>query len=102
MFNFDSWVFHRKLAMASMRDFGIGKFSTESRVHEEIEFMCAEILKHEGKPVNCQLLLGNVVSNIISGVVFSRRYVQFAVNPCPAEPAYKRCLQTFGHRWLGA
>ena len=59
--------------MTSMRDFGVGKSSLEGKIQEEIEVLTAEFAKHDGKPFNCQILIGNAVSNIVCGVVFGKR-----------------------------
>jgi len=74
IFNLHDWQFTRKFAISSMRDFGGGKSSVEGSIHSEIEVLLEEFGKHSGKPFNCQILLGNAVSNIICGIVFGKRF----------------------------
>jgi len=74
IFNLHDWKFTRKFAISSMRDFGGGKSTIEQSIHSEIEVLTEEFNKHAGKPFNCQILLGNAVSNIICGIVFGKRF----------------------------
>ncbi|XP_035686681.1 cytochrome P450 2U1-like [Branchiostoma floridae] len=65
---------HRKFAMMSLRDFGVGKRSLEGKILEEARGLGDEICKTEGRPFCISQMMQNAVSNVICSIVFGRRY----------------------------
>ena len=63
----------RKFTISSMRDFGVGRKSSEQRIQEEAEYLAAEIGKQNGGAFNPKRMLVKAVSNVISSVVFGER-----------------------------
>ncbi|XP_056305376.1 cytochrome P450 2B1-like [Danio aesculapii] len=70
----NSWKQQRRFALHTLKNFGLGKKSIESRVLEEIQYLMAEMLKDEGKPVNPHHTLQNAVSNIFCSIMFGDRF----------------------------
>ncbi|KAM4022746.1 cytochrome P450 2D15-like isoform 2-T2 [Anomaloglossus baeobatrachus] len=69
-----AWQEQRRFSLTTLRDFGMGKKSLETRVSEEAEFLCAEFQSLKGKPFDPHFLLNTAVSNIISSIVFGDRF----------------------------
>ncbi|XP_056305553.1 LOW QUALITY PROTEIN: cytochrome P450 2B12-like [Danio aesculapii] len=70
----NSWRQQRRFALHTLRNFGLGKKSIESRVLEESQYLIAELLKDEGKSVNPHHALQNAFSNVICSIVFGDRF----------------------------
>ncbi|XP_046705612.1 cytochrome P450 2F2-like [Silurus meridionalis] len=69
-----AWKEHRRFALMSLRNFGLGKQSMEKRILGEIEHLVGKLKKHSGSSLNPQTLFHNAASNIISLVLFGTRY----------------------------
>ncbi|XP_061773417.1 cytochrome P450 2F2-like [Nerophis ophidion] len=69
-----SWKEHRRFALMTLRDFGLGKNSMEERILGEIEFIMKTLETSIGKTLSPQLMFHNASSNIICQVLFGRRY----------------------------
>ncbi|XP_078674382.1 cytochrome P450 2U1-like isoform X2 [Branchiostoma floridae x Branchiostoma belcheri] len=65
---------HRKFALVSLRDFGVGKRSLEGKILEETRALQQEMCKHGGQGFCISQMLQNTVSNVICSIVFGRRY----------------------------
>ncbi|XP_010897917.4 cytochrome P450 2K1-like [Esox lucius] len=72
--NGDSWKEMRRFAMTNLKEFGMGKKVSEEEILEEIAYLIEEIKKHEGKPFDTTKPVISAVSNIISVIVFGRRF----------------------------
>ncbi|XP_063752809.1 cytochrome P450 2F2-like isoform X2 [Eleginops maclovinus] len=69
-----SWKVHRRFALMTLRDFGLGKNSMEERIHGEIKYIIDDLEKSIGKSCSPQLMFHNAASNIICQVLFGQRY----------------------------
>ncbi|KAG7221405.1 hypothetical protein INR49_017281 [Caranx melampygus] len=69
-----SWREHRRFALMTLRNFGLGKNSMEERIHGEIGYIAKTLESSIGKTLSPQLMFHNMASNIICQVLFGRRY----------------------------
>ncbi|NP_001003582.1 uncharacterized protein LOC445188 [Danio rerio] len=69
-----SWRQQRRFALHTLRNFGLGKKSIESRVLEESQYLIAEMLKEKGRSVNPHHIIQNALSNIICSIMFGDRF----------------------------
>uniref|UniRef100_A0A671PSR2 Cytochrome P450 2J6-like n=1 Tax=Sinocyclocheilus anshuiensis TaxID=1608454 RepID=A0A671PSR2_9TELE len=68
------WKDHRRFALMTLRNFGLGKQSMEERILEEISHLVADLDKNAGGTVNPQNMFHNVASNVIGLVLFGSRF----------------------------
>uniref|UniRef100_A0A3P8U6N3 Cytochrome P450, family 2, subfamily X, polypeptide 9 n=1 Tax=Amphiprion percula TaxID=161767 RepID=A0A3P8U6N3_AMPPE len=69
-----SWKEHRRFALMTLRNFGLGKKSMEERIHDEIQHTIKTLDENIGKTLCPQVMFHNVASNIICQVLFGTRY----------------------------
>ncbi|XP_047195953.1 cytochrome P450 2F2-like [Hippoglossus stenolepis] len=69
-----SWRDHRRFALSTMRNFGMGKNSMADRIHGELQYIVEAMEKNVGKIVNPAILVYNTASNIICQVLFGTRF----------------------------
>ncbi|XP_060782737.1 cytochrome P450 2D3-like [Neoarius graeffei] len=69
-----AWKEHRRFALMTLRNFGLGKQSMVNRILEEIEHLAAKLEKHSGSNLSPQTLFLAVSSNIICRILFGIRY----------------------------
>ncbi|XP_049431029.1 cytochrome P450 2F2-like isoform X3 [Epinephelus fuscoguttatus] len=69
-----SWRDHRRFALMTLRNFGLGKNSMEERIHGEIKYIIDTLEKSIGKSMSPQVMFHNAASNIICQVLFGTRY----------------------------
>uniref|UniRef100_A0A671YTZ6 Cytochrome P450 2F2-like n=1 Tax=Sparus aurata TaxID=8175 RepID=A0A671YTZ6_SPAAU len=69
-----SWREHRRFALMTLRNFGLGKQSMEQRILGEIQYTMETLEKSIGATLGPQVLFHNAASNIICQVLFGTRY----------------------------
>ncbi|XP_030587881.1 cytochrome P450 2J6-like [Archocentrus centrarchus] len=68
------WKEHRRFALMTLRNFGLGKNSMENRIHDEIKHIISTLETSIGKTMSPQVMFHNAASNIICQVLFAKRY----------------------------
>ncbi|XP_046873813.1 cytochrome P450 2J6-like [Hypomesus transpacificus] len=68
------WKEHRRFALTTMRNFGLGKKSMEERILEEAAHVSACLEETLGEAVDPLSLVHSAASNIICSVLFGQRY----------------------------
>ncbi|XP_014914683.1 cytochrome P450 2J6-like [Poecilia latipinna] len=69
-----SWREHRRFALMTLRNFGLGKKSMEDRIHDEIQHTIKTLEGSIGKTLSPRVMFHNAASNIICQVLFGKRY----------------------------
>ncbi|EDM07987.1 cytochrome P450IIB3, isoform CRA_b [Rattus norvegicus] len=72
--NEERWKILRRLFVATMRDFGIGKQSVEDQIKEEAKCLVEELKNHQGVSLDPTFLFQCVTGNIICSIVFGERF----------------------------
>ncbi|XP_056000121.1 cytochrome P450 2C11-like [Ostrea edulis] len=87
------WKERRAFGVASLRSFGFGKRNLQTRIIEEVEYFHAEIDRYEGKPFDIKPLISNSIVNVISVLVFGKRF-EFA------DPTFTELFQLWNKFFL--
>jgi len=69
----DGWRGHRRFALTTLRNFGLGKRSMEQRILEEVKYICAQLEESAGtaySPVTFNLCI-----NVTHLLTYSVSYV---------------------------
>ncbi|XP_062381220.1 cytochrome P450 2F2-like isoform X1 [Sardina pilchardus] len=69
-----SWREHRRFALSTLRNFGLGKRSMEQRILEETTHLCTLLEKSAGGCMDPQHLFHHAASNIICSIIFGSRF----------------------------
>ncbi|KAM9346655.1 cytochrome P450 2K1-like [Symphorus nematophorus] len=72
--NGDTWKEMRRFALSTLRDFGMGKRITEEKIIEECRYLIKELEQYEGKAFNNNQVIGYAASNIISALMYGKRF----------------------------
>jgi len=70
------WKEHRRFALSTLRDFGVGRPLLESKIKEEVDYLVDRIASctSNGQPFDPQRLVTCAVSNVINQLVFGKRF----------------------------
>ncbi|XP_003470594.1 cytochrome P450 2D6-like [Cavia porcellus] len=69
-----AWREQRRFSLSTLRNFGLGKKSLEQWVTEEAACLCAAFASQNGRPFRPNALLNKAVCNVISSLVYGRRF----------------------------
>ncbi|XP_022609773.1 cytochrome P450 2F2-like isoform X3 [Seriola dumerili] len=69
-----SWKEHRRFALMTLRNFGLGKQSMEQRILGEIQYTVETLEKSIGTILSPRVMFHNAASNIICQVLFGTRF----------------------------
>uniref|UniRef100_H9GAZ5 Uncharacterized protein n=1 Tax=Anolis carolinensis TaxID=28377 RepID=H9GAZ5_ANOCA len=72
--NGERWKQLRRFTVTTLRNFGMGKGRMEEKIQVETLCLVEEFNKTEGNPFNPMLLLNWAVANIISSILFGKRF----------------------------
>ncbi|KAA8585120.1 cytochrome P450 2K1 [Etheostoma spectabile] len=72
--NGDSWKEMRRFALTTLREFGMGKRISEDKIIEECRYLIEEFETLKGKAFNNARTINNATSNIISAIMFGKRF----------------------------
>ncbi|XP_075998976.1 cytochrome P450 2K1-like [Genypterus blacodes] len=72
--NGESWKEMRRFALTTLRDFGMGKKLSEEKIIDECRHLIDEFEQHEGKAFNNSQVVNYAASNIISAIMFGKRF----------------------------
>ncbi|XP_073349828.1 cytochrome P450 2K1-like [Pagrus major] len=72
--NGDTWKEMRRFALTTLRDFGMGKRLTEGKIIEECHSLIEAFEQYEGKAFNNTQTISYASSNIISAIMFGKRF----------------------------
>ncbi|KAG5849397.1 cytochrome P450 2F2-like isoform X1 [Anguilla anguilla] len=67
------WKMHRRFALMTLRNFGMGKHSMEARILRETSYLTSYLEKNAGK-IDPQILFQKATSNIICSILYGTRY----------------------------
>ncbi|XP_053550730.1 cytochrome P450 2K1-like [Bombina bombina] len=70
----DSWRIMRRFTLSTLRDFGMGKKTVESRIQDELKPLLKNFKSHNGKPFDPKIILNSAVSNVICSIIFGKRF----------------------------
>ncbi|KAJ8247386.1 hypothetical protein GJAV_G00245790 [Gymnothorax javanicus] len=68
------WKEHRRFALMTLRNFGLGKRSMEERILGEISYIVSHFEKIAGKAIDPQILFHKAAFNVICTVLFGMRF----------------------------
>jgi cytochrome P450 len=70
----DLWKTHRRFALSTLRDLGMGKNWMEDTIISEVEGLCQTLKETKQEPFNPKVQLTNSVSNVICALIFGQRF----------------------------
>ncbi|XP_015669243.1 cytochrome P450 2K6-like [Protobothrops mucrosquamatus] len=70
----ENWRVMRRFMLTTLRDYGMGKRSMESRIAEECSFLVKKFESYKGKPFEFRGIMTAAVGNIIVSILLGKRY----------------------------
>uniref|UniRef100_A0A8C4NLF1 Uncharacterized protein n=1 Tax=Eptatretus burgeri TaxID=7764 RepID=A0A8C4NLF1_EPTBU len=64
----------RRFSLTTLRDYGMGKFTMEERISEEVSCLIKRITDMEGSPFEPTFVLSSAVSNVICSTILGKRF----------------------------
>ena len=64
----------RRFTLQTLRDFGVGKTSIEDKIFQEIDAASNVFQDTKGQATDVKQLTAMMISNVIYGIVFGKRY----------------------------
>ncbi|XP_044527072.1 cytochrome P450 2B11-like [Gracilinanus agilis] len=71
---YDGWKTLRRVSIATLRDFGMGKKSIEEQIKTEAQCLVEELQKSQGALLDPTFIFHSVTANIICSIVFGERF----------------------------
>ncbi|XP_043945728.1 cytochrome P450 2K3-like [Protopterus annectens] len=72
--NGESWKQMRRFTLSTLRDFGMGKKTLESRILDETAALIKVFESFRGQPFENTLIMNSALANIICSIVFGQRF----------------------------
>ncbi|XP_023564798.1 cytochrome P450 2C16-like [Octodon degus] len=72
--NGNIWKDTRRFTLMTLRNFGMGKRSIESRIQEEAHYLVEELRATRGSPCDPTFILGCAPCNVICSIIFHNRF----------------------------
>nr|DBA19480.1 TPA: hypothetical protein GDO54_015313 [Pyxicephalus adspersus] len=72
--NGENWKAIRRFTLSTLRDFGMGKKTIETRIQDELIPLIENFKSHNGKPFDNDSILNCAVSNVICSIIFGERF----------------------------
>ncbi|KAM4771230.1 cytochrome P450 2K4-like [Rhinophrynus dorsalis] len=70
----ENWKVMRRFTISTLRDFGMGKKSIESKIIEECDFLVQNLKSYKGKPFENSMIMNAAVANIIVSLLLGHRF----------------------------
>ncbi|XP_043945461.1 cytochrome P450 2K6-like [Protopterus annectens] len=70
----ESWKQMRRFTLSTLRDFGMGKNTTEDRIIEETGHLIKVFESYQGQPFDATFILNSAASNILCSMVLGNRF----------------------------
>ena len=72
--NGEAWREHRRFAISTLRDFGMGKSKLEGKIQSQATVLAEEIESHDGRPFDPQCIISTHVANVICSMTFGKKF----------------------------
>ncbi|KAM4694847.1 cytochrome P450 2F2-like [Discoglossus pictus] len=72
--NGENWKVMRRFALATLRDFGMGKRTLEDKINEESDYLIKKLESFEGKPFQNKMIINGAAANIIVSILLGHRF----------------------------
>ncbi|KAM5152296.1 cytochrome P450 2K1-like [Mantella aurantiaca] len=72
--NGESWKATRRFALSTLRDFGMGKKTIETRIQDELIPLIEHFKSNNGQSFDTDLIMNCAVSNVICSIIFGERF----------------------------